>query len=785
MDESFKRRSPEDILRMIHKLQQGTLKIYIGPVSGSGKTYHMLREGNMLREQGVDVVICAVSTMQRPETEEQLGALERIPSIHWLRERDGAVMKDLHLEALLERNPEVVLVDGLAHRNRRGARHATRLEDIRWLLQHNISVITTVNVYELEGYTKLARQLTGVSVEHTVPDDTLELADEVKLIDVTPEAILNRLAEGHLRGHENHAVFHHGNLGILRELALRLMAEEVNESLREHQEETGTPVMTGSMERILVSSQYHWNGSIYIRRGQQIAKRLNGELYAVTFRMGKQPLTKEAAAFRRNMVKLVEKFGGRFEELRALHRRHIPSVLARYATRHRITRIVMGHSRQSRMQELWQGSFVNSLLRKVQGVDLFLLADTARRDGERVLPARLADADARTYRRLTDTEMKAQIGQIRRGKFKVYIGAAPGVGKTYMMLREGNDLLRKGIDVRIGLLETHGRAETLGQIGQLPLIPRLKLKYQGAELEEMDTVAILRLCPEVVLVDELAHTNVPGSRNKKRYEDVIRLLNAGISVITTVNVQHLESLNDAVEHITGIRVRETVPDRIMQMADEVQLIDVAPEALRQRMREGKIYAAAKVEQALNHFFRVGNLIALRELALRELADDVDERLESAGRGIALRGPWRRQEVVFVCVSVGAHAELLIRRGFRTAYRLKAAWHVHHVQVGRTAKEQAGRLEALEQLTVRLGGRFHVHSADRLRDVPMILANKAAEAKATQLVVGQARLGWHFNRYQGTGSLVSRLIRLSRHMDVLIVADYDHEAGEVSANRAGT
>ncbi|MFE6078885.1 histidine kinase [Paenibacillus sp. NPDC057886] len=775
MEDSFKRKSPEDILKMITKLQQGTLKIYIGPVSGSGKTYHMLREGNTLRHQGIDVVICAVSTMRRPETVEQLGELERIPSIHWSRWKDGMEMKDLNLDALLARNPEVVLVDGLAHTNRKGARHATRLEDIQYLLRHNISVITTVNVYELEGYTELARQLTGIAAEHTVPADTLELANEVKLIDVTPETVLSRLAEGHLRGHEGEAVFRHGNLGILRELALRLVAEGVNESLREHREEMGITVTTGIMERILVSTQYHWNGSIYIRRGQQIAKRLNGDLHAVTFRNMKQPLSKEATVFRRNMIKLVEKFGGQFEELPVLHRRNIPSTLARYAVQHQITRIVMGHSRHSRWQELWRGSFVNSLLRRVRGVDLFLLADRAQHEGERVLPTRLPDTETPTYRRLSEQEMKAQIGQIRRGKFKVYIGAAPGVGKTYMMLREGNDLLRKGIDVRIGLLETHNRAETVEQIGQLSIIPREQRMYQGVQLEEMDIEAILRLCPEVVLVDELAHTNVPGSLRQKRYEDVQILLDAGISVITTVNVQHLESLNDAVEHITGIRVRETVPDQILQTADEVQLIDVAPQALRQRMREGKIYAAAKVEQALGHFFRIGNLIALRELALRELADDVDERLESQEHKSALRGPWRRQEAVFVCVSSDEHAERLIRRGFRTAYRLKAVWHVHHVHVGQVMNDEVKcQLEELEQLTVRLGGKFHIHHSQRLRDVPGILAGKASEERATQLVVGQAKRVWWLNGYRGKGTVVSRLVRLSRHMDVLIVADYDYD-----------
>ncbi|MGN7416135.1 histidine kinase [Paenibacillus sp. SAF-068] len=775
MEDSFKRKSPEEMLKMITKLQQGTLKIYIGPVSGSGKTYHMLREGNALREQGVDVVICAVSTMRRPETVEQLGALERIPSIHWLRQSDDAEMKDLNLDALLVRNPEVVLVDGLAHHNREGARHATRLEDIQFLLRHNISVMTTVNVYELEGYTELARQLTGIAAEHAVPADTLELADEVKLIDVTPETILSRLAEGHLKGREGEALFRQGNLGILRELALRLVAEGVNESLREHREEMGITVTTGIAERILVSTQYHWNGSIYIRRGQQIAKRLNGDLCAVVFRNKKQPLTKEATVFRRNMIKLVEKFGGDMEELSILHRRNIPSTLARYAMEHQITRIVMGHSRRTRWQELWQGSVVNSLLRRLRGVDLFLVADRADREGERVVPAKVNEVESLTYRRLSEQEMKQQIGEIQRGTFKIYIGAAPGVGKTYMMLREGNDLLRKGIDVQIGLLETHGRTETVDQIGHLSVIPRVQRVYQEARLEEMDTEGILRLCPEVVLVDELAHTNVPGSVRQKRYEDVLLLLNAGISVITTMNVQHLESLNDAVEHITGVRVRETVPDRIIQMADEVQLIDVAPQALRQRMREGKIYATAKVEQALANFFKIGNLIALRELALRELADDVDERLEAQQSKITLRGPWRRQEVVFVCVSSDRHAERLIRRGFRMAYRLKAIWHVHHLHIGESMSDEVKfHLEALEQLTIRLGGQFHIHHSSRLRDVPEILARKASEARATQLVVGQARRVWRLNGYRGPGSVVNRLVRLSRHLDVLIVADYDEE-----------
>ncbi|SFR27622.1 Osmosensitive K+ channel His kinase sensor domain-containing protein [Paenibacillus sp. cl130] len=236
-------------------------------------------------------------------------------------------------------------------------------------------------------------------------------------------------------------------------------------------------------------------------------------------------------------------------------------------------------------------------------MDIFIVADRAEHHGERILPAKMTNRKKNPlYHRLNSREVDEKIGRIKRGRFKVFIGAAPGVGKTYTMLREGNHLLKKGIDVVIGLLETHGRKETIQQVAELPLIERTKIKYSGTELVEMDTGAIIRRNPELVLVDELAHTNVPGSKNKKRYEDVLEILNAGISVISTVNVQHLESLNDAVEQITGVRFRETVPDSILRLADEVELIDVAPQALQARMKEGKIYAREKIDQTLGNFF---------------------------------------------------------------------------------------------------------------------------------------------------------------------------------------
>ncbi|MNW28838.1 Sensor protein KdpD [compost metagenome] len=766
----FKRKTPEEILYSIYRLHRGKLKIIIGSVSGSGKTYHMLQEGKQLKQQGIDVVCSAVSTMQRADNVQQLEELERVPSIHWWKH--GVEQKDLPIDTLLERNPEVLLVDGLAHRNREDARFPTRLEDIRYLMDQGISVITTINVYELDSVEELIYKITGIKAEETVPLNTLELADEVRLIDVSPETILKRIDEGILGEKAHPALSQRGNLGVLREVALRLVAEGVNDSLEKHREEQGLVGPSGAVERILVSSQYHWNGSLYVRRGQQIAKRLGGDLIVVSFVLANKPLTKEQQAFRQSIRKLVKRVDARYDELSVTHLRRLPSALVRYAIQNKVTRIVMGHSQKSFWQELWQGSIANRVLRKTRNIDVFLMADRAREEGERILPIKSGPTkQGEKFHRLSQVEIQKKMDSIRLGTFKVYIGAAPGVGKTYKMLQEGNLLQQKGIDVVIGLLETHGRKETKDQIGELKIIPRARTQYQSTVLEEMDIEAIIARHPEVVLVDELAHTNVPGSKTHKRYEDVLRLLKAGISVITTVNVQHLESLNDAVEQLTGVRVRETVPDAILKMANEVELIDITPQMLQERMREGKIYAREKIDQALSSFFKIGNLIALRELALREIADDVDERLEAWDRDAALRGAWSRREVIFVCVDLAPRAERLIRRGFRIAHRLKAEWYVHYAQCGSAIhEEERKRLDSLRLLTERLGGIMVVTEAERSTNIHKHLLDRVNEVQTTQLIIGQSRKPLWLTLFKET--FVHYLLRNARHMDMLIVADFD-------------
>ncbi|HUX85102.1 MAG TPA: sensor histidine kinase KdpD, partial [Chitinophagaceae bacterium] len=268
------------------------------------------------------------------------------------------------------------------------------------------------------------------------------------------------------------------------------------------------------------------------------------------------------------------------------------------------------------------------------------------------------------------------IRKSRRGKFKIYIGMSAGVGKTYRMLQESRMLLASGIDIRIGYIETHGRAETEALLEGLPLIPRRKLFYKGKELEEMDLQTILNVHPEVVVVDELAHTNIGGSRNEKRWQDVMDILEEGINVISAVNIQHLESLNAQIESITGTRIRERIPDRVIQMADEVVNIDLTADELIERLKEGKIYLKERVETALQNFFRADRLLRLREIALKEVASQVERQIEKEMPPNASLRP----EAFLVCISSNAQmARKLIRKAARLSSYYQSRWYVLYVQ----------------------------------------------------------------------------------------------------------
>jgi two-component system, OmpR family, sensor histidine kinase KdpD len=353
-----------------------------------------------------------------------------------------------------------------------------------------------------------------------------------------------------------------------------------------------------------------------------------------------------------------------------------------------------------------------------------------------------------------------------RGQLRIYLGSAAGVGKTFAMLNEGHRRAERGTDVVVAFVETHGRPHTAAQIEGLEVMPRRRLAYRGSSFEEMDIDAVLARRPEVALVDEFAHTNVPGSRNEKRWQDVEELLDAGIDVISNVNIQHLASLNDVVEKITGVPQRETVPDAIVRAADQVELVDMTPEALRRRMAHGNIYPAEKIDAALTHYFRTGNLSALRELALLWLADKVDEGLQRYRAAHDIRGTWEARERVVVALTGGPEGDTLIRRAARIAARSSGGdlLAVHITRSDGLTGANPAALAEQRRLVESLGGTYHQVVGD---NVPEALLTFARAENATQLVLGVSRRNWLSALLTGPG-VSNRTIRGSGDIDVHMV-----------------
>ena len=376
-----------------------------------------------------------------------------------------------------------------------------------------------------------------------------------------------------------------------------------------------------------------------------------------------------------------------------------------------------------------------------------------------------------------ETSHRAGRAGTKRGVLRIYLGAAPGVGKTFAMLNEGRRRHERGTDVVVGFVETHGRARTAEQIGDLEVTRRRTIEHRDTTFEEMDVDAVLRRRPGLALVDEFAHSNVPGSRNDKRWQDIEELLDAGIDVISTVNIQHLESLNDVVERITGIKQRETVPDRVVRQANQIELVDMAPEALRRRMAHGNIYAADKVDAALGNYFRPGNLSALRELALLWVADRVDDSLTEYRERHGITKPWETRERVVVALSGAPAGFQLIRRGARIAQRANGELIGVHVIDSSGLASGSGDIGddgvgAQRQLLEELGGEYRRVTGN---DIGAALVDAARAENATQIVLGATnRSRWH---EIVNGSVINRVVRLSGPIDVHVISERPDEGPE--------
>ncbi|MDY0881585.1 sensor histidine kinase KdpD [Dongia soli] len=371
-----------------------------------------------------------------------------------------------------------------------------------------------------------------------------------------------------------------------------------------------------------------------------------------------------------------------------------------------------------------------------------------------------------TERRPSADALLATSTERHQGRLKIFLGAAPGVGKTYEMLLAGKAKQREGVDVIVGLVETHGRVETQALLEGLEILPRKAIPYRDRTLSEMDLDAILARKPKLVLVDELAHTNVPGSRHAKRYQDVEEILSAGIDVYTTLNIQHLESLNDVVAQITHVRVRETLPDHVIDQADEVEVIDLTPKDLIQRLHEGKIYTRHVADRALTHYFSEGNLTALREMALRRTAQRVDEQMLSYMQAHAIHGPWAAGERIVVCINEHPSSLSLVRHARRAADRMQAKWEAIYIETTRhqsLSEADRDRIASALRLAEHLGG-----SAVTIpgRHIASDLIDYARQNNVTQIIIGKSRRSRWFEMLHG--SVVHDLVRRSGNIGVHVV-----------------
>jgi two-component system sensor histidine kinase KdpD len=371
-------------------------------------------------------------------------------------------------------------------------------------------------------------------------------------------------------------------------------------------------------------------------------------------------------------------------------------------------------------------------------------------------------------KRITPEEALKQCNQENKGKLKIFIGYAPGVGKTYAMLNEGNRRLKRGQDIVIGYVESHRREETDKQIGELVVIPVKKIEYNNTVMDEMNTEEIIARKPRTVLIDELAHTNVPGSKYNKRYQDVEEILNNGINVITTLNIQHMESLNDVVRQITGIVVRETIPDHIVERADEVVVVDITPDALQNRLQRGNVYNLEKIPQALKNFFRKGNLNALRELALRQTAEEVDEDLDEYMKEHGIKDNWHTVERVMVSISPSVSAKKLIRRGARIAKRYKCEWIVvsvdcTHIFAPKLTLKDRQLLNGYFELAKQLGAETVPLTG---KSVSGEILKFAEERHITQIIIGHSSRTKLETIVRGT--TVVKLLKKAKNIEIHVI-----------------
>ncbi len=658
----------EELLRELGG--RARLVVYVASAPGSGKTRRLLEDGRRLYAGGKRVAIGWIETKGRPDLERVAGSLPRIPT-RQVKIGD-AFFEEFDYEAALREKPDVLLLDELAHENLGDAAHAKRWQDALALRERGIGVIGAFNIAHLETVAPTAEALVGYPVREIIPVSFLQSADEVIAIDVSPRILRSRVQAGKIVNEQDvdralNGIFKEQTLYMLRELLLRTV------------DNLTLPVVRAGRSSMAAAFVYpKLDASPFLRRTAAIAHALDLSLEVVP-----------AAGVERTPLEPIARDIG----AEILHESIEPASMDRDALR-------------AALVALPNGRIAAKLANAPLPYDLFIVGAGQTYLGQN--PARSP------YSQTSGDRLR-----VGYGRLTVYLGAAAGAGKTFAMLDRAHQLQADGVDVIGGFIETHGRKETAELLDGLNVLPPKVIAANGITYTEFDREALIARHPQVALIDELAHTNAPGSIAPKRFYDVLAVLRAGIDVITTLNIQHLEGLGDTVRRLTGTVVRETLPDGILALADEVILIDVTPDTLRQRLRDGKIYPPERIDAALSNFFRTENLFALRELALREaLRARYRERIAS---------PFERLLLTVDSRSVDL---LTMSRAGRIAARLAIEFAIAHVT---SSKERidSSAVDAMRSEARKTNIEFIEETAD---DVPRRLLEIARAKPETTLAV---------------------------------------------------
>jgi two-component system sensor histidine kinase KdpD len=703
---------------------RGHLKVYLGAMPGAGKTFSMLREGRERRQRGEDIVVAYVETYGRPRTEELLAGFEVIPRKRV--EYRGAVLEDMDLDAVLARRPAIALVDELAHTNAPGMANQKRWQDVERLRDAGIDVVSTLNVQHVESVNDVVERITGIVVRETIPDRVLDSADEIQFIDISPEALRKRMRHGNIYRADKVETaldnfFRPGNLAALREIALRLVAQSMAVS------RNVVPVA----EDVLVAISGSTGSEPLIRRGVRLARRLGGLCMVVTV------VTPTERGNSERYQQLASQLGCSFTSLGGAD---VAKGIIAATHQANVRHLFIGESRRSSVLSRWHKTLADALIDALPGVDLHVIA-------------RYEKPRDRPERRLTPEDFlhSAEPEGQRRAALRVYLGYADGSGTTTAMLDEARRRASRGADVVVGAVGASRSPQALRNLQVLggPDGP--------AAHDRLDVGAVLARNPEVVCIDELNGVDTTG---RPRSESIPRLLQAGITVLGTIHLLDLASVRRSYASLVKDQAEgHTLGDEVLTSIDELEIVDVTPAALIDRLRRGEIMAPARAARALQSEFRPQILAGLRELAFRVIAEHTDRRLLDYMRERRIEIPWEARNRVVACVQARPGMESRIRQLAVHAARHEAQLTVVSVRPPRLSESQRRWLGEYAALVHQQAGEFVSLYG---RNVAAAIASYVQTTLTTELVVGRRRRRWR------PWDTTSTIIRLLADVDVHIL-----------------